>query len=216
MGHPGVPVVACCSYSKGGSTSFSGSATRPGHRSRLRRSWARSIAPRSSARTSRPETGLSSSGRLFERRDSARRLVDAGLLDLQNDLIERVQRLAAETLSTRSSTSGCCEERRVIGPESPHRPPIHDPTGAGRRHAPGRVFESIRLRWQYLRVRRSRIVAAVVGRLPPRGSDARRGCFTGFEGCWRLIWPYGMSTPPSAVDWRRPRRRSRLSPRELL
>jgi hypothetical protein len=99
------------------------------------------------------EDGLEFAHRLFEDRYSARRLVAKELLELQDLLIERIHRTAGGNPFHTLAQVQLLKERRVIG-QNPETGLLYmiqpEPLRAV---LPDSVFESIRVRWQYLRTR---------------------------------------------------------------
>jgi hypothetical protein len=100
-----------------------------------------------------PEDGLEFTRRLFEDRYSARRVVSKDLLELQSLLIERIYRTAGGNPFHSLEQVQLLKERRVLG-QNPEtgllymiRPEPTQPV------LPDSVFESIQLRWQYLKER---------------------------------------------------------------
>ena len=100
-----------------------------------------------------PEDGLTFIRRLFEDRHSARRRVNADLLGLQHDLVEHVNHTAGGNPFHSLEQVQLLKESGVVG-QNPHtgllylvRPISSQPL------LPDSVFESIQLRWRYLRKR---------------------------------------------------------------
>jgi hypothetical protein len=100
-----------------------------------------------------PEDALEFTRRLFEDRYSARRLLAPELLELQGGLIEQINRTAGGNPFHSIEQLQLLRDRRVVG-QNPQtgllymiQPAPTEPM------LPDSVFESIRLRWQYLRGR---------------------------------------------------------------
>lgn len=100
-----------------------------------------------------PEDGLEFIRRLFEDGHSARRLVNAELLELQAELVERIHRSAGGNPFHSLEQVQLLKESGIIG-QNPETGLLYliKPTPSGTL-LPDSVFESIRLRWRYLRER---------------------------------------------------------------
>jgi hypothetical protein len=100
------------------------------------------------------EDGLDFLRLLFEGRHSANRLVSEELLELQQDLVRRIDRTAGGNPFHSLEQVQLLMERRIVG-QNPHTGLLYairpEPEAA---ELPETVFASIELRWQYLRERR--------------------------------------------------------------
>jgi len=113
--------------------------------------------PRIDCRGFGPPDGLDFVNLLFEDRHSARRLVLPELLDLQRELIEEIHRSAGGNPFHSLQQVQLLKEQGVIGQnQSTGLMFIVRPLGEGP-YLPEAVFESIRLRWEYLRGRRPQV-----------------------------------------------------------
>lgn len=101
-----------------------------------------------------PEDSLEFVRRLFEDRFSARRLIDTSLLSLQASLAERVHHTAGGNPFHTLAQIQLLKERRVLG-QNPETGLIYMIQPARDEPAlPDTVFDSIKLRWEYLKSRR--------------------------------------------------------------
>jgi hypothetical protein len=102
----------------------------------------------------KPEDSLEFVRRLFEDRFSARRLIDTSLLSLQASLAERIHQTAGGNPFHTLAQIQLLKERRVLG-QNPDTGLIYMIQPARDEPAlPDTVFDSIKLRWQYLKSRK--------------------------------------------------------------
>jgi hypothetical protein len=101
-----------------------------------------------------PTDSLEFVRRLFEDRHSARPLIDPSLLELQNSLVERIHRTAGGNPFHTLEQIQLLKERRILG-QNPEtgllymiQPAREEPL------LPTTVFDSINLRWQYIKSRK--------------------------------------------------------------
>ncbi|MBU2689935.1 MAG: hypothetical protein KJ970_03340 [Candidatus Eisenbacteria bacterium] len=101
-----------------------------------------------------PTDSLEFARRLFEDRHSAQRFIPTALLELQNSLVERIHRTAGGNPFHTLEQIQLLKERRVLG-QNPEtgllymiQPDREQPM------LPETVFDSIELRWRYLRARK--------------------------------------------------------------
>ncbi len=110
-----------------------------------------------------PPDSLEFVRRLFEDQLSARRLVDTSLLTLQTSLTEQIHRTAGGNPFHTLEQIKLLRERRVLA-QNPEtgllymiQPPRDEPM------LPDTVFESIKLRWQYLKSRKPELATLLWG-----------------------------------------------------
>lgn len=110
-----------------------------------------------------PEDSLEFVRRLFEDRFSARRLIDTSLLTLQASLAERIHHTAGGNPFHTLAQIQLLRERRVLG-QNPEtgliymiQPAKDEPL------LPDTVFDSINLRWQYLKSRKPELATLLWG-----------------------------------------------------
>jgi hypothetical protein len=100
-----------------------------------------------------PDDGLKFATLLFEGRHSAGRLVSDDLLDLQGELIASISRTAGGNPFHCLQQVQFLKERRVLG-QNPETGLLYMiQPGQAETALPDEVFDSIRLRWQYLQER---------------------------------------------------------------
>ena len=132
-----------------------------------------------------PSDSLEFVRRLFEDRHSARPRIDPSLLELQAELAERIHRTAGGNPFHTLAQIQLLKERRVLG-QNPATGLLYMIQPAGDEALlPDTVFESIKVRWQYLRERKPdlAILLWAASRLEDRIPDRL------FRHLWRQLGP---------------------------